>query len=246
MPVNVDLCTGLEQASNAPCVRLPAGAELCFPLPGVTPPTLFELGVAALNGVNTALAPLSPVFDVIETVQALGDTIKAVATLNPEKIAEAIPILIEKIAALAGLVPQLSVPLFIVDTIGVLGLAIEGLARELETIADYIGAIDAVADLSDRYAGVASATECARDHCFVMLTHLGNQVAPLNRLIGLLNGFLELAGLPETVRIPCLVAFTPDKLTPAIQVLRKLGEILRVLGGQIQIPGAPKSRVVAC
>jgi hypothetical protein len=138
------------------------------------------------------------------------------------------------------------VPVLLMDLLGVLAMALDGLATELESVSAYSAKLDAAEANASTWPGVASAVACGREHVALVLTHLGNQVAPLNRLIGLVNGFLDLAGLPEKFRLPCIAALNPANLPAFVPVLRTLATILRTLAGQIPQPGGRKSRVVPC
>lgn len=246
MPLPAIACNDFALAGT-PCVRLPGGATLCFQSPGVVPSTPFAVGSAALAQVNSALAPLAPAFEVLETIKVITDTIKAVATLNPKEIAESLPALIKQVASLAALFPPASVPVFVVDILALLALVLDGLADELDAAGSYAAQLDEAAALpiATRYPDTRAAIECGRGHLSLVLEHLGGQVAPLNQLIGLVNGFLEIAGL-EQFKLPCVAVLSASNLTTASTVFHNLASLLRTLAGQIPVPGNVPNKVVPC
>ncbi len=246
MPIVLPNCSDFPLITEVPCVRLPGGAEMCFSIPGVAPATPFEAGSQALGMINSALAPLAPFFDVLDVVQQVIEAIKAVATLNPQKIAEAIPTLINEAMDLASLFPPLSVPVFIIDVIVVTALVLDGLANELDAANSYGARLVVARELAPGVPGAAAAVSCGETHISLILQHLGGQVAPLNRLIGLLNGFMSMANIPEKHWIPCIAALDPGRIGLFVEVLRKLAAFLRALALQIPQPGGVKSRVVPC
>jgi hypothetical protein len=91
-----------------------------------------ELSKQLMAQANAALAPLVPVFNVIDTVLALFQAVKAIPDaithLDPTKITDALPDVAQKASKLLAIVPQLSVPLMIVGLIDVLLAFLGGLS----------------------------------------------------------------------------------------------------------------------
>jgi hypothetical protein len=114
MPINIeDLAQNCQPLTlvDGSCIRFPGGAAICFNFP-----TIPADNGAAVRGLlaqaNAALAPLAPIFTILDAVLAVADCVQgvpeAIIKLDPSKLIECIPNLVEKLAQLAQLVPQLS------------------------------------------------------------------------------------------------------------------------------------------
>src|SRR5688572_26832363 len=95
LPPLETLCDVLAGYPNEPTIRLPGGAELRAQLAGL-PPSLFEIAKSLLGQANSALAPLTPIFDIIETINALHNCVKAIPDAlgpppDPSKLAGCLP-----------------------------------------------------------------------------------------------------------------------------------------------------------
>src|SRR5262249_61666355 len=110
----------------------PAGASLDPELPGLGFADPMQLSKQLLAQANAALAPLAPIFNVIDVALALFNAVKAIpdaiSHFDPSKISDALPELAEKVGKLAPLVPQLSVPLMILGLVDTLLAFLGGLA----------------------------------------------------------------------------------------------------------------------
>jgi hypothetical protein len=99
-----------------------------------------QLSKQLMAQANAALAPLVPVFNVIDTVLALFQTVKsipdAITHLDPTKITDELPDVAQKASKLLAIVPQLSVPLMILGLIDVLLAFLGGLSGQLRALID--------------------------------------------------------------------------------------------------------------
>ena len=114
-------------ADEAPLFTLPEDF-FCLEIPELPDPckALFPGGVTLespdlLELLQPALAPLAPMFDIIEVIVAIKNCLEAIpdaiAQLNPQPIIDCFPPLAEKIAKLLRLLPQVSLPALIVAII---------------------------------------------------------------------------------------------------------------------------------
>lgn len=123
------------------------------PMPGVAPPISIKLpggvtlssvtpkgGGSALDQVRAlmgtagaAMAPLSPVFDLIGTVVAIVEFAKSIPKLltEPKVVIENLEALVEKAAKLLKLVPQLSVPIMVLSIVDAVLALLDGMTTEL-------------------------------------------------------------------------------------------------------------------
>ncbi|MGH9886857.1 MAG: hypothetical protein ACREBE_15105, partial [bacterium] len=126
------ICVELTVQPQRLSVTFPGGASLDAELPDVGVPDPMELSKQLLAQANAALAPLGPVFNLIDVALALFNAVKAIpdaiSHLDPSKITDALPDLANKAARIAAIVPQLSVPLMILGLIDTLLAFLGGLS----------------------------------------------------------------------------------------------------------------------
>lgn len=229
----------MQIGDGSHCISLPGGAEVCFTPPSIIPMTGLEQMLALLGQLNSALAPLQPIFNIIDAVVAVYNCIEAISTLDPTEILNCIPDLAEKIQKLLMLLPQFALPFTILDIIDTLISLLEGYHHQLSSMSDYIDRILA-AELAAAEPGNISIglfVSCANADVDAFFKSLNESTKPVNRLIGLVNFFLDLIGVPFC--IPPLGAFEAPFLDEILALLQQLIDLLRLLRGLIQIPGLP-------
>jgi hypothetical protein len=194
------VCIDLKVTSQELCVTFPGGAEMCVQIPGVPDPT--DVSKQLLAQANAALAPLVPVFNIVDAIIALFNCVKAIPDSlgpppDPTKLAECIPDLAEKIDKLLKLIPQLSIPVLIAGLIDVLLFYLQGFRGQLEAIIAHQARLLAAATRAAELGNVQLRTvvDCANATMDAYLQNLNEGMKPLNRLVALLNLFLQLAGL---------------------------------------------------
>lgn len=197
-------CIEIKVGKQDLCVTFPGGAEMCVQMPSVSVPDPSELSKQLMAQANAALAPLMPVFNIIDTVIALFNCVKAIPDAlgpppDPSKLAKCLPDVAKKVSKLLKLIPQLSVPLMIVGLIDVLLAFLEGIRGQLKAVIAAQVRIAAAATRAAELGNVQLSTivDCANANIEAQMKNLGESAAPVNRLIGVINLFVELAGLPK-------------------------------------------------
>lgn len=237
-----DLCLLVDVNPRQICVRFPVGNLQCVSLPQVNIPDPTELLQQLFAQINSALTPLSPIFNIIDAVLAAFECIKAIpkaiTELDPVPLIECIPGLAEAINKLLALVPALSVPVMIVDIIDVVIFFLRTLKRQVEIFIDRAEAVLFAATKAAAPGNIALATtlSCINENFNADIVNLNEQVAPLNRLMGIIDFLLEVTGLKKILKqigldvMPCLafgdLSFINNFLTP-IDFMIKLLELLR-------------------
>ncbi|ACY13295.1 hypothetical protein [Haliangium ochraceum] len=220
-----------------PCIEIP---------PTPDPQTLTLPGGVRIERVNLlaiaqpALSPLVPIFDIVDAVVEIVGCIEAIPESlgpppDPTVLAARLPALADKLAKLLGLVPQLSLPLTVV---GILDLVI-GALREARTVlvhlqaqqAQLAGVIDRAAELDDD--ALASVAACAEGHIAQEAANVGASLASLGALIGVLNLFLAMLGLPD---VPDLSALSGQPLDAILAPLDSLVAQLKAARMQVPVP----------
>lgn len=205
------------------CIEIP---EIPDPF-GLTLPGGVQIErINLMEVIQPALTPLVPIFDIIDTVVAVFNCIKAIPdTLGPPPdptvLAACLPDLAEKVAKLLKLIPQLSLPLTI---IGLIDLVIDTLrqARSLllhlqQQMQQILGTIDRATNLED--AGLMAIAQCAQANVAQEAANVGKALASLGKLIGLINIFLGILGLPEVPDLSDLAGRPLDDVIPPIDAI---------------------------
>ena len=225
------LCVELTITPQQLSVTFPGGATLAPELPNLGIPDPLQLSKQLLGQANAALAPLAPVFNLIDVALALFNAVKAIpdaiSHLDPSKITDALPALAEKAGKLLPLVPQLSVPLMIVGLIDTLLAFLGGLAGQLRALIDQQVRIqkaeNRAAELGN--AQLQAVVDCSKHHVAAQLQSLSESVAPVNRLIALLNVFAQLAGLGPLPDLSSLGSDAAAALQPLEDTVHALQQI---------------------
>jgi len=211
---------------------LAAGSEIPDPLDSVT---------NLLAQANAGLAPLVPVFNILDTVIALFNCVKAIPDSlgpppDPTKLAECIPDLAKKVDELLKLIPQLSVPLLVVGIIDCIIEFLKGIKQQLEAIIERLieiaNAATRASELGD--AQLQLVVECAEDNINIQLEAMQQSFEPINKLIAVLNIFLGLLGLPEVPELGSLIeSGNPEA---ALQPLDDTVKLLTDIRNAVPVP----------
>jgi hypothetical protein len=193
----------IPSAAAALSVTLPGGASVGG-IPLLVGPDPLTQAFAASAAVGPAMAPLMPAFRIIDAVLSLKDFVEAVpkVLVNPGAIIEAGAKFVTKIAALAGIIPQLSVPLMLVGVIDIVINLLIGLVAVLiriqeqeQQIAEASSLVSTVPALGPIVAAATAQTDVARANVLASVATIGPIMLTINLLCGL-------AGLPPIDAAP--------------------------------------------
>jgi hypothetical protein len=190
--------------------------------------------------VQPALAPLMPVFDVLDAVLGLVECVQAVPdTLGPppnptalvQKLAELAP----KVTRLLGLVPQLSLP---ATLLGLLDLLIDTLVQVRDVLVALRDQDERVrlTRLRAEELGDPRLAEVADQAAADIETEVQNaakRLAAMSRLVATVNTFMGVVGGPE---VPDLSAVTGKPLEEAIVAVSDLILTLQTVRQGIPAP----------
>ncbi len=153
---------------------------------------------------NSAMAPLIPIYNIIDTVIALFNCVKAIPDAlgpppDPSKLAECIPNLVDKIEELLGLIPLASLPLLIISIIDALIAFLEGIKDQIQALIVHLADVATAATRAEQLgdAKLLLLVQCAEEKVDSQIQVINQSVAPINKTVALLNVFLSLIGLPE-------------------------------------------------
>jgi hypothetical protein len=219
-----------------PIPRLPAPRQIVFPggaalsqvlAAGSEIPSGLDAATNLLAQASPAMAPLMPLFNIIDAVLALVECVQAVPDAlgpppDPAKMTEALSGLAEKLPKLLDLLPQVATPRMVMGMLDTLIDFLEGLRDQIEAIllqAERTRAARAKAEeLGD--ANLLHIAGCAEAQGQAQLQAMADALAPMNTLTSALSLFLRLLGLPEVPALDGLIDITnPDAGLAAIDAL---------------------------
>lgn len=237
MSLNLEelVCVPIAEMPPTLCVTLPGGFEVCA-IQGEMPPSLFQYAQAALGAANSALAPLGPIFTIIEVITSLFKCIKTIPDClgpppNPAKLIKALGDLTALMNKLLKLVPQLSVPLMILQLLDVIIAVIDGAAAELASLARFAQQIAQAETAALTAPALLDMVVCARASLSTQLTNVERVFASINPIIEIINALGGVAGLKP---VPSFSGLPADP-SAAVNALRDAADALRVVRNAIPV-----------
>lgn len=237
--------TGLPDLAEF-CIPVPSAFELCLPLPGgitICAQDGFDFGDlgaitrSLFEQLNSALAPMSPIFNVIDVVKSIIDCVQAIPDClgpppNPAGLLQCIPGMVDKLQKVLDALPPVWIPKMVKAMIDVIIQALVALRLDLMAL---IAEQAAIIEAATKAAGPGGVTlqlaiDCAQGNLDATLANKNAGLAPLNRLLGVVNLFLELASLPC---IPSLAALLTEAGEEALQIIDTLIEGLEIVKAAI-------------
>src|ERR1700742_140941 len=230
------LCVPVPEYPKPLCLTLPGGAEVC-PSTGELPPALFTFAKIALGAANSAMAPLAPIFTIIEVITSIQKCLAAVPGIvgpppDPSKLVQALEDLAEKMSKLLQLIPQLSVPLMVVQLIDIIIATIDGAASEMTSLARFLATIQQAEFLAAQAPGLNPIALCARSSLEMQMSNIEASFASINPIIDLVNMLGALAGLKP---LPSFEGGLPADPTQGAQRLQAVADTLRVFRSAIPV-----------
>jgi hypothetical protein len=206
---------------------------ICIEIPEIPDPFQLTLpGGVTIEHINLmqiiqpALTPLVPLFDIIDTIVAIFNCVKAIPDSlgpppDPTVLAACLPDLAEKVSKLLKLIPQLSLPLLIVRLIDLVIDTLRQARSELmhlqQQVQQILGVIDRATNLDD--AGLMAIAQCAQANVAQEAANVGKSLAALGKLIGLINLFLGMVGGPTIPDLSNLAGRPLDDVIPPIDAI---------------------------
>lgn len=233
-------CISLPDAPPQLEITMPGGAIIAsLQAEPKKIPTSDEVVMSLLGQLGPAMAPLKPVFDIIDTVIALFDCVKAIPDAlgpppDPSAIIACIPEVTKKVDTLLKLIPQLSVPFMIVDAIDAVIAAINGVISLFEGLASAASDLQARAEIAQHVGdpNLDAIIECAQANVAKQQASATDALAGIASIIGVVNIFMGLIGGPEL----SLSVDADIPLDEAIQPLRDLIDALTTARNAVPIP----------
>ena len=193
--------------------------------------------VDLLSMIQPALAPLVPLFNIVETLVAVKACVEAATEMpDPTALIGCIPGLSAAIAKLLALLPQVSVPRLLADLI-------DCIIRELEKLNRFVlgllGEIARIAAILERAAelddpNLNAFAVCATGRVGAQYDDAFKALVVLGRLLGVIRGFLELIGMDDSL-VPDFEALSSASIEEVQEPLDSAIESLRTLRGLLPL-----------
>lgn len=239
-----ELCEAIEAIEGLDDICFPGGICLSHVWSAVNEiPHLADLPLDFFGQIGPALAPLKPLFDVLDTALAIFKCVKAVpdaiTQLDPTALFKCIPELVALIDKLLKLIPQISIPKLIKTAIRNLAKLLRGIAADLrylqsqlQRIADMI---DRAADLND--VKLEGFLACAQNTIEQQTLSTAEALKGIGRIVLLINIFMALLGGEE---LPCFGSLMADNLDQGfdavIELLTAMATVLDEIAAIIPDP----------
>lgn len=225
LPIGSAACVHITAANQDLKVTLPGGAELAPNLPFGDFPGPLDVAKALLGQINTALSPLVPVFNVIDLGLSLFEFAKKAATLSIGDMIEALKKVASNADKLLSMVPQLSIPIMILNIVDMIIAMLNGIVSELNVLVQETERIAQAHTTATNLgnAEMSAILDCASENVTIQMQAFNAGLAPLNRLIGLIN--LLGALVPGFPTLPPLDDFSED----ASEALEEITELLTTI-----------------
>lgn len=223
MQVPIDI-SGLVSNVGATCtqprITLPGGAVVqgIAPQIGTSP---LESSRATISAATAALAPLGAIFAVIEAALSLIDFAKTVPKVvtNPSDVIEAVSKVVKKAGKLASLVPQLSVPIMVLNVVDLVLLNLDGLSAEVVQLQEFEERIVRAEALSETVPSLGPIANDARAQLNARRSQLSCALTDTQPLIGTISKLGRLIGLPPITLEGDAMSGTLDDLRAMLSTL---------------------------
>lgn len=183
MSVSAQSCTSLDIGPNGICLTIPGGGTFCVAFPSAGIPSNIAVTKQLLAQANSALAPLMPVFQLI-------DVLTSILTSFP-------PDLTALLTLLANLIAP--IPLMAAQILDAVIAFLTGILHQIEALiaeqALLLASATKAATLGN--ARLSLHIDCANAQIAAQMTSMNEGMMPINAAIGLLNLFLPKVGGPS-------------------------------------------------
>lgn len=231
------LACNIQVPSRDCCIPLPGGAEVCIQLPSIGIPDPAELIIQLFAQLNAALAPLAPLFRVLDIILAIVECIKAIPKCifppNPAPIIQCLTGLFAALVEILKLVPPFSLIFTVAAILDCLILLLGGIDTVLRAIIEENRRL-LTAMLTPATPGALFALQCQKGNLDAYIRNLNEALKPLNRLLGVINLFMLLAGQGD---LPALGAIgsTAEEAEAALDPLSQTVATMRTKIGRAHV-----------
>jgi hypothetical protein len=222
----IPLCIDIPDIGDPFAVTLPGGIEI--------------EDYNIMRAIQPALAPLMPLFEIIDVVVALYNCLKAIPDCfgpppDPSGLIACLPDLAKKLMKLLKLIPFLSLPITVAHLLDLVIAGLREVKEKLQHLQDQLAQIERSIEhgrnLKD--AGLTAIFACAQGNVNQEAQNLGKSLASLGKLLAIIGIFMSMIGGPQ---IPDLAHLNGAPLKEIIKPIDELVQILLVVRKAIPFP----------
>jgi hypothetical protein len=222
----IPICIPLDDIGDPFSLTLPGGLEI----------EDYNL----MRAIQPLLAPLIPLFDIIDTIVALYNCVKAIPDSlgpppDPTILAACLPELAKKIMKLLKLIPFLSLPMTVAHLIDLVIAALRQVKEKIQHLLNQFAQIERSIEHARnlRDAGLMAILACAQGNVEQEARNAGKELASLGRLLGLIDLFMGMIGGPK---VPNLAHLNGKPLRELTKPLDELVHVLLTIRQAIPFP----------
>lgn len=224
MPIELTselLCKEIDVAVDLDALAIPfiGGMSFTASLPSVDIPDASAAVKAVLGQIGVALAPIQPLFIILDALTAVAKLSMAVPDAlgpppDPSKLIDAVADVVVKVGKLALIVPQLSIPITIKKVLLNINTLLIAVKVELHSLIDVLAELDATEaralelelEFPEIAANLRASIGCATEQADMQVGGLGTGLKPLKFLFQSINMLLDTAEIPKEdgTRLPDL------------------------------------------
>lgn len=239
--IEIPVCQLLPELPDSIDIPFPGGiiiSQIISAIRGA--PSGIDMIVNLMQQMQPALAPLAPLFTIIDTIVAVFNCIQAVPdTIGPPPDPFALAKCLEELAALIdkllSLIPMLSLPLMIIKLIDAIIYMLESIIMQLRYLNDQIlkayAAIAKGEQIED--ANLVAFGLCAQQDIETQALNIMESLAYFGKFIGIINVFMEMIGQEPLLDFS---GFSGIPLSEAIDPIQDAIDVLRAARKLIPIP----------
>jgi hypothetical protein len=177
------------------------------------------------------LAASACLFKVLALIEPLVDIIKALATLNPIKIAKALPKFIKAAADLAPCIAfPIGVPFFIRDLLCLIIKVLNCLLGQLKSLMAIMNGISLQLSIAeaDGNTDLVDALNCAKENAELQGKHLTQAIEPIGVILKLVGPLMGIAGIGP-------IEIKPVSSQAGVEGMQALMKTIQGIIGTLQI-----------
>lgn len=184
--------------------------------------------------ISSSIGSLGPIFIILDVLQTLIECVTGIKDAlgpppDPSKLVKCIEKLVKLVAAIAGLLPAVWAPKAVKAFLETILAGLEALKSEIQSFIRQAERINllSVAASKPGNASLGDILNCVQNNYQSTIANSQTGFGPLNQLIAIVNGFMELAQMPKDMRIPSIEidsdpANALDQIDPILDFLRDL------------------------
>lgn len=229
-------CIEIPKIPEIPSIKLLGGAEIRGFLDfSQGSPTDCKLVFSLMVQLSPLLASMACLLKMLNVIGKLKDFVDAVPSLNPVKIGNAVPALIDAIAELSGCIPAFAIPQIIIMIKGILSLIINFLIcflSQLDSILKFQATINL--DAAQGNPVLEASLICAKKNAETATQNLMKSLEPLQPILDMVTIVAGIAG--QSISLPNLSGISASQdltqvITPLHDAVGTMKQVIDSLPG---------------